>query len=93
MRSLEDYAKSADRLAQEVVDAWRANSGADPNISTSQNRVLFNRACRYRDARSLADNHRKHKVLEEREEADEKSTRQAFAEAYKAFHEKAAHDD
>ena len=47
-------------------------------------------AFRYRDAKSLADNHRKYDVLNEREEAEERSTGQQFAEAYKAFYEEHA---
>jgi hypothetical protein len=50
-----------------------------------QFKSLLDKACLYRDARRLADNHRKHNVVTEQQAAEEKATRQSFAKAYKAF--------
>jgi hypothetical protein len=86
MNSPEEYLRAADRLAQEVVNAWGANVKAgNVALLTPQFKALFETARRYRDAKNLANNHRKHNVLEPREEAEEKSTREEFAEAYRAF--------
>ncbi len=86
MNSLQEYLRAADRLAQEVVNDWEANvSAGNSALFTLQFKALFAKARRYRDAKNLANNHRKHDVLEEREEAEEKSTRKEFAEAYRAF--------
>ncbi len=89
MLSLEQYLEQADKLAQEVVNAWGVNVQAgNAALLTAQFKVLLDNACRYRDARRLADNHRQFNVLGEQAEAQEKSTRQAFAEAYRSFDEK-----
>jgi hypothetical protein len=59
----------ADELAQEVVNAWAANMQAgNADSLTDDFKALFDKACRYREARNA-------------------TTRQAFAEAYKAFEE------
>jgi hypothetical protein len=59
----------AEELAQEVVNAWAVNMRAGSAGSlTDDFKALFDKACRYRDARSA-------------------TTREAFAEAYKAFDE------
>jgi hypothetical protein len=88
MPSLEQYLEQADKLAQEVVNAWGINvqAGNTP-LLTAQVKVLLDNACRYREARTLADNHRQFNVLGKQAEAQEKTTRQAFAEAYKVFDE------
>jgi hypothetical protein len=86
MRPIEEYLKQADKLAQDVVNAWAINKqgsrARDPEFDS-----LFDKTCLYRTAREIADNHRKHSVLSEHDEATEKATRQAFAEHYKAFYE------
>jgi hypothetical protein len=88
MPSLESYLEQADKLAQEVVNAWGVNVQAgNAVLLTAQFKVLLDNACRYREARKLADNHRQFNVLGEQAEAQEKATRHAFAEAYKAFDE------
>jgi hypothetical protein len=89
MLPIEQYLKRTDKLAQEVVNAW-GPSGASGHAADQslEFKVLFDKACLYRTARKIADNHRKHSVLIEHDEAEEKATRQAFAESYKAFYEK-----
>jgi hypothetical protein len=91
MPPLENYLEQADKLAQDVVDGWEVNVAAgNAALLTTQFKALVDKACLYRNARKLADNHREHNVLSEREAAEEKATRQVFAEACKAFHEKPA---
>jgi hypothetical protein len=88
MPSLQQYLEQADELAQEVVNAWGANVQAGNTVLlTAQFKVLLDNACRYREARKLADNHRQFNVLGDQAEAQEKATRQAFAEAYRVFDE------
>ena len=95
MPPLEEYLRNADRLAQVVVNAWGKNTvgNAYPLAAqsiTPQFKELFDKACLYRIARKLADNHRKFNVLSEQEATEEMAIRLAFAEAYKAFYEKRA---
>jgi hypothetical protein len=88
MLSLEECLEQADKLAQEVMDASGVNvQTGNAALSTVQFKVLLDSACRYRDARRFADNHRQFNVLGEQAEAQERATRQAFAKAYKAFDE------
>jgi hypothetical protein len=87
MPPIEEYLKLADKLAQEVVNAWAINEQSR-NIRDPEFDALFDKTCLYRTAREIADNHRKHRVLSEDDEAAEKATRQAFAEYHKAFYEK-----
>ena len=89
MPPIEEYLKQADKHAQEVVNAWGLSTTAGHAADlTPEFKALFEKACLYQTARKLADNHRKHSVLIEYDEAEEKAMRQAFAESYKAFHEK-----
>jgi len=96
MPPLEEYLRNADRLAQVVVNAWGKNAQAGnaqlltPQFVTPQFKELFDMACLYRNARKLADNHRKFNVMSDQEEEEEMAIRRAFAEAYKAFCEKHA---
>jgi hypothetical protein len=91
MPPIEEYLKRADRLAQEVVNAWglSTTTGHDADL-TPEFKALFDKTCLFRTARKIADNHRKHSVLIEHDEAEEKATRQAFAESYKVFYERHA---
>jgi hypothetical protein len=57
---------------------------------TVQFKALFDKAYLYQAARRLADNHRENNLATEEVEATEKATRQAFAEAYKAYYERHA---
>ena len=88
MPSIEEYLEHADGLAQEVVNAWRMNMRAgNAALLTDDFKTVLDKACRYRDARKVADNHRQFKILSESVAAEEEATRRAFAEAYKAFRE------
>jgi hypothetical protein len=89
MPPLEEYLKNADRLAQEVVNAWGINVQMG-NAMSSKFKALLEKACLYRSVRRLADNHRKFDVMSAQEEAEELAARHAFAEAYKDFYEKHA---
>jgi hypothetical protein len=88
MPPLHKYLERADELAQEVVNAWGQAGNAAPLPTQFKN--LFEKACLYRNAKRLADNHREHNVLSEEDAAKEKVTRQLFTEAYRAFYEKHA---
>lgn len=91
MPTLEEYLRNADSLAQEVVNAWGLNVEAgNASLLTEQFKVLLDKACLYRNAKNLADNHRKFNILSQQEEVEVKTTRQKFAVAYKAFYEKKA---
>jgi hypothetical protein len=91
MAPLEEYLEHADKLAQEVVSAWPVKTQAgDSGFLVDQFKVLFDKACLYQTARGLADNHREHNMVGKDDEAAEMATRQAFAEAYKAFYERHA---
>lgn len=89
MPSIEEYLERADDLAQEVVNAWGVNMQAgNAALLTDEFKSVFDKACRYRDAKEVADNHREFSMLSERDAAEEMTTRQAFAEAYKILWEK-----
>ena len=91
MPPLEEYLEHADELAQNVVDAWALNTEAgNSSFLTEQSKELFDKAYRYRLAKRLVDNHREHNMLSDADVAEEKAARQAFAEGYKALHEKHA---
>jgi putative heme degradation protein len=89
MPPLVEYLKDADRLAQEVVNAWGTNVQMGSAMAPAF-KALVDQACLYRTARRLADNHRKFDVMSEQEATQEMALRYAFAEAYKAFYEKHA---
>lgn len=57
-------------------------------LLTDEFKAVFDKACRYRTAKEVADNHREFNRLSERDAGEEKATRQAFAEAYKIYSEK-----
>jgi hypothetical protein len=89
MPPIEEYLERADDLAQEVVNAWGVNMRAcNAALFTDEFKAVFDKVCRYRDAKEVADNHRRFDMLSERDAAEETTTRQAFAEAYKIFWEK-----
>ena len=91
MPPLEKYLKQADKLAQDVVNVWGASMQAGNALElTTQFKDLLDKACVYQTARRFAENHRKHNVLTEEEAEQEQKARQAFAEAYKALHERHA---
>jgi len=91
MPPLAEYLERADDLAQQVVDTWETNAQVGKSaFLTTRFKALVDKACLYKNARRLADNHRKHNVLSEHDEAGEKLTRELFALAYKAYYERHA---
>jgi hypothetical protein len=94
MTPLEKYVEDADKLAQDVVNAWGVNMQAgNGDLLTPDFKVLLDKAYRYRITKSIADNHRGCKILSERTAAEEEKSRLEFAETYKTFwerHEQAA---
>jgi mevalonate kinase len=89
MPPIEEYLQRADELAQEVVNAWGVNMQAGNAASlTDEFKAVLDKACRYRNAKEVADNHRQFNMLSERDAGEETATRQAFAEAYKIFWER-----
>jgi len=91
MPPIEQYLEKADKLAQDVVIAWGVHMQAgDAFHLTNQFNALFGKACLYQNARRVANNHRQSYALSEQEAIEEQATRQAFAEACRAFYEKHA---
>ncbi len=90
MPPIEEYLEHVDALAQDVVNAWGSNTQAG-NALTGDFEALLDKACRYRTAKSVADNRREFDILSELDAAEERSTRQEFAEAYKVYWEKKHH--
>jgi len=89
MPPLEDYLKHADSFAQDVVIAWATNMLArNADAFSDDFKAVFDKACRYRDAKHLAEERHKRNVLSERDTDEEMSTMRAFAEAYKTYWEK-----
>jgi hypothetical protein len=89
MQPIEKYLERSDELAQEVVNAWGTNMRAgNADFLTDDFKALFDKACRYRNAKSTADNRRQFGALNERDAAEEAIERQAFGEAYKSYWEK-----
>jgi len=83
---LEDYLKRADDLAQDVINAWGpvANAGHEASM-TREFKTLFDKACRYREAKKTADNRREFNRPRAEEEAKEAETRLAFVQARLEF--------
>jgi hypothetical protein len=94
MATLEACLENADELASRVVDGWARNTIAGNGADiTPEYRALFEKANSYRTAKGVAEDHRRFNGLSEAEAAEERETRQAFAQAYKIFadrHETAA---
>ena len=91
MPPIEEYLQNADTLAQEVVNACGINvTAGNAELLAPDFKALCEKAFIYRETKRLADNHREHGGVSQRLAAEEKATRQAFAEAYKAFYEKHA---
>jgi hypothetical protein len=77
----------ADQAVQDVLNAWGAlrTSPASRPQSTDF-KALFEKMQAYRTAKGVADNHREHNVLTEREAADERATKKVFLVAYREFY-------
>ena len=85
-RPLEQYIQHADELAQQVVNVWGSyTSAGDGDKLRPEFMALFDKACRYRDARDTAKNHREFRALTKDEETRESQTRLEFAKAYKVW--------
>jgi hypothetical protein len=70
-------------LAQDVVDAWgMAMLGGKGAALSRDFKALFDKACAYRTAKEVADNHRAHNMLTQQEEEREHRTRKEFLNAY-----------
>jgi hypothetical protein len=88
MPALEKYLEHAPELAQVVVNTWAEIVQAGNTDFTDEFKDVFDKACRFRNAKSTADNRREFKILTEQEATEESATLRAFAKAYKAFYEK-----
>jgi len=89
MPAIEEYLERANELTQEVVNVWGVNMQAgNAALLTDEFKAVLDKACRYRMAKEVADNHREFNILSQRDAADETGTRQAFAEAYKILWDK-----
>lgn len=89
--SLEGCIERADELAQEVVNAWGIHASAgNASRLTADFQSLFDKACEYRTAKDIANNHRDFGVLSEAEACREKAARESFARAFKKYSEKLA---
>jgi hypothetical protein len=89
MAPLEKYLEQADKLAQDVVNAWGVNMQAGNGDMLSPDfKALLDKACQYRTAKSIADNHREFNILSERTAAEEQESRLEFSETYKTFWER-----
>ena len=85
---LESYLENADKLAQDVVNAWGLNvTAGNAELLTPEFKALVDKTFLYRTLKQVADNHRDFGVLTEREGAEEQAARCTFAEAYKDFYE------
>jgi hypothetical protein len=93
MHPFEDYLKSADALAQDVVNAWGLNTRAGNAASlTPEFLDVFEKACRYQQVKSSADFFRSRDALLQTEEGQKavqtvEAARRAFIEAYKPWAE------
>lgn len=89
MQPTEVDERHAEEWAQSVVDAWGKHVQAgNAAVLTDEFKDLVNKACSYRNAKSLADNRREPGTLSEQEAGEEKRTRRAFVEAYMCSHRK-----
>lgn len=84
MRPIEEYLKNADADAQDVVNDLAGHL----NDLNDRGKDLLDKACRYRIVRRVTDDRRKSGSVSDQDIADEKATRQAFAEANKDYCER-----
>lgn len=87
MPGIDFYLEHAEELAQQFVNTWGLHTKAGNKLSDDFVAV-FNKACDYRNAKMVADNHRRNKLLSVPMAEVEQSTKQEFAEACKAYEEK-----
>jgi hypothetical protein len=87
--TLERDSVRADKLVEEIVIAWgQSVATGEATKLSAEFKAMFEKCRRYRDAKRVADLHRGLAMLSEAEAAEEKSTRQAFLDAYDAFSQK-----
>jgi hypothetical protein len=90
-KPLEWYIENADELAQKVVNVWGPYAQAGQQDALGPEFLaVFDKACRHKEAKDLADNHREFGMLSVGDETRERDARIAFAEAYKAQDDVAA---
>jgi hypothetical protein len=76
---IEAYFANADVIAQDIVNAWGLNMRAgNGNLLTSEFLGVFDRACRYQEAKRLADFYRKHNVEDDEALTDETVSRPPY---------------
>jgi hypothetical protein len=93
--------EDADKLAQDVLNAWGANVAAgNAELLSTEFKALFDKTDAYRFARKIADNRREHNILTADVEEQERITHNEFLAAHRAFHarcecghSKESHDD
>jgi hypothetical protein len=81
MPPIEEDLKRADELAQEAVNTWGAQM-MPPDFSS-----IFDKACRYLDAKKLAELYRLRNGLIDEVAQAEEIARREFVEAYRAWRE------
>jgi hypothetical protein len=81
MSSLRTSLKYADKLAQDVIDAWNAS----PANFTPEFRTLLHITFIYKTARQKAENHRAFDILSDSDELKERAARSMFVRAYKVY--------
>ena len=70
-------------LAQDVVDAWgTVMQGGKGKALSADFESLFEKACAYRIAKRIADNHREYERLTKEEAEQEQVTKKEFLKAY-----------
>lgn len=89
MNETEANLQYADEFAQNVVNAWGQNMRAGNGPLLSEDfKVLLDKACNYRQAKQLADNHREFGMLSAKDAQEETDTRLELVQAYIAFHKR-----
>ena len=86
MPSLKASLKYADKLAQDVIDAWNAS----PANLTPEFKTLLHITFLYKTARQKAQDHRAFDILSNSDELKERAARSMFVRAYKVYSARAA---
>jgi hypothetical protein len=85
---IEEYVEHADELAQEVVNFWGMTVKDGDGATLAEDfMAVFEKACEYRNAKKIADNHRRANILTEPVEAEVGATGLSFAQRIKIFKE------
>jgi len=86
MPSLKASLKYADKLAQDVFDAWNASG---TNL-TPEFIALLHVTFLYKTARQKAQNHRAFDIFSDSDDLKERAARSMFVRAYKVYSARAA---